>query len=99
MFILIAVVIACAAGIIAHFVLPRRDLRGAAVSGALATVTAAVVYTALQWAGLAEDNVWLWVASIGGGVAAGFFGTLMLTRVRERRDAERAVALGLTPKG
>lgn len=98
MFILIALVIACAAGIIAHFVLPRRDLRGAALSGALATVTAGVVYTALQWAGLGQDNVWLWVASLGGGIAMGFFGTLALTRLRERHDAERAAALGLTPK-
>lgn len=98
MFILIAVVIACAVGITAHFALPGRDLRGAAVSGALATVTAAVVYTVLQWAGLAQDNIWLWLASIGGGIAAGWFGTLALTRSRARRDAERAEALGLAPK-
>lgn len=98
MFILIAVVISCSVGIAAHFVLPGKDLRGAAVSGAIATVTTAVIYTVLQWAGLAENSIWLWLASLGGGIIASFVGTMFLTRSRARRDAERAVALGLTPE-
>ena len=98
MYILIAMVIAASAGLAAHYLLPARELRGVALSPVIATVTAGVVYTALQWAGVGENSVWLWVASLAGGIAAGLIATIALTRSRARRDEERAQELGLTPR-
>lgn len=98
MYILIALVLACSVGIAAHYALPGRDLRGVVVSPAIATVAAGAVYTGLQWAGLAQNNIWLWLASVGGGIAIGVAATIALTRSREQRDAARAEELGLTPR-
>ncbi len=98
MYILIALVIACSVGLATHYLLPQRELRGVALSPAIATVVAGVVYTALQWAGLAESSIWLWVASLGGGIGLGLAATIAITRSRASRDEAKAEELGLTPR-
>lgn len=95
MYILLALIAACALGVAVHFLLPYRDLRGAAVTPAIATATAGAVYTLMQWGGVSEDNVWLWLASIGGGVGVAVLATVALSSVRHRRDAEAKAALGI----
>ena len=95
MYILLALIAACALGVALHFLLPDRELRGVAVTPAIATATAAVVYTGMQWAGIAEDNVWLWVASIGGGVLLALLATLTLSAQRRHSDAQAKAALGI----
>lgn len=95
MYILLALVGACALGIAAHFIVEGRELRGAVLTPGIATATAAVLYTVLQWAGLGEDNVWLWVASILGAVAVAVVATLAVVSARRRSDAARTAALGL----
>lgn len=95
MYILLAFIAACAIGIGLHFWLPRRDLRGAAVTPAICTVAAGVVYTVLQWIGMTESNPLLWLSSIGGGLAIGVVATIVITQSRARRDAERAAELGI----
>lgn len=95
MYILLALIAACALGIAAHYLIGGRDLRGVAVTPAISTAVAAVAYTAMQWAGIGEDNVWLWLASIGGGVAAAAVATLALVAARRRSDAEAKAALGI----
>lgn len=96
MYILIAVIIACSVGIAAHYSLPRRDLRGVALTPAITTVATGVIYTGLQWAGLPETSLWLWLASIVGGIAIGVVSTILLTRARSTADATQAAELGIS---
>ena len=95
MYILLALIAACALGVALHFVMPRRDLRGVAVTPAVATATTAALYTILQWSGVGEGDVWLWIISIGVGVALAAASTALLTAQRTRGDARRKQALGI----
>ncbi|MBW1638210.1 MULTISPECIES: hypothetical protein [Microbacterium] len=95
MYILLAIIAACAAGVAIHFALPGRETRGVAVAPAVTTATAAAVYTLAQWAGLAESSVWLWLASLGGAVVVGVAVTLVLTSARTRSDAAQRAELGI----
>ena len=95
MYILLALIAACALGIAVHFVVGGRELRGVALTPAAATATAAVVYTSMQWAGVGEDSVWLWLASILGGVVVSAVVAVAVTSVRRRSDAEAKAALGI----
>jgi len=95
MYILLALIAACALGIAVHYVLPHRTLRGVAVVPAISAAVAAVVYTLMQWSGVGEDNGWLWLASIGGGVVLSAVAGYAITASRHRADAEKKVALGI----
>jgi hypothetical protein len=95
MYILLALIAACALGVALHYLLPRRDLRGVAVTPAITTATAAAIYTIMQWSGVGENVVWLWVASIGGGILIALLATLALSSVRTHRDAAEKLALGI----
>ncbi|OJU40004.1 MAG: hypothetical protein BGN97_14460 [Microbacterium sp. 69-10] len=95
MYILLALIAACALGIGLHFVLPKRDLRGVAVTPGIATAAAAAIYTVLQWAGVAETSAWLWFASLGGGLLLAAVLTVAISAVRTRRDAAAKQALGI----
>jgi hypothetical protein len=95
MYILLALIAACALGVALHYLLPRRDLRGVAVTPAITTATAAAIYTIMQWSGVGENVVWLWVASIGGGILIALLATLALSAVRTHRDAAEKLALGI----
>jgi hypothetical protein len=94
MYVLLALIGACILGIAVHFLLPHRHLRGIVVAPAIATVIAGVIYTAMQWAGVAESSGWLWAASIGGGVAASILLTYLLAVTRHAADekAQQAFA-------
>ncbi|WCM56324.1 hypothetical protein [Microbacterium sp. EF45047] len=95
MYILLALIAACALGVALHFALPHRELRGVAVTPAVATAAAGAIYTAMQWAGVAEADVWLWVGSLGGALLLALVATLALTAQRRRTDAEAKRALGI----
>ncbi|MFJ4173812.1 hypothetical protein [Microbacterium sp. NPDC089696] len=95
MYILLALIGACALGIAAHFVLPGRELRGVALAPAIATALSAIAYTGLQWLGVGEDSVWLWLASVLGAVVVAAAVTAVIVAVRRRTDAEAKVALGI----
>ncbi len=95
MYILLAMIAACALGVALHFVLPHRELRGVAVTPAVCTAAAAAIYTGMQWAGVSEADIWLWVVSIGGGILIALTATLALTARRQRSDAEEKRALGI----
>lgn len=95
MYILLALVGACALGIGAHYLIGGRDLRGVVVTPAIATAVSAIVYTGLQWAGVGEDSIWLWLASVLGAVGVAVLATLALVAVRRRSDSEAKAALGI----
>lgn len=95
MYILLALIGACVLGIGAHFLIGGRELRGVALTPAIATATAAIVYTGLQWAGVGEDSIWLWVASVIGAVAVAALATVAIVAARRRSDATAKAALGI----
>lgn len=95
MYILLALIAACALGIALHFLLPSRELRGVTVTPGIATAVAAIIYTGMQWAGVGQDSIWLWVASIVGSLAVAAVSTLALTSARTRSDAAKRAALGI----
>lgn len=95
MYILLALISACALGIGAHYLIGGRELRGVVVTPAIATAAAAILYTSLQWAGVGEDSIWLWLASVLGAVVVAVLVTLALVALRRRSDAEARAALGI----
>lgn len=95
MYILLALIGACVLGIAAHFLIGGRDLRGVALTPAIATALSALVYTGLQWLGVGEDSVWLWLASVLGSVVVASVATIALVAVRRRSDASAKAALGI----
>ncbi|UNK69761.1 hypothetical protein [Microbacterium sp. H1-D42] len=95
MYILLALIAACSLGIGLHFLMPKRDLRGVAVTPAVATAVAAAVYTIMQWAGIADGNVWLWVVSIGGGLLVAAIATASISAQRTHHDRLEKQALGI----
>jgi hypothetical protein len=94
-YILLALIGACVLGIAAHYLIAGRELRGVAVTPAIATALAANVYTGSQWAGVGEDSVWLWLASVLGSVIVAALATIAIVAVRRRSDAAAKVALGI----
>ncbi|MGH3690586.1 MAG: hypothetical protein ACRDT7_10560 [Microbacterium sp.] len=95
MYILLALIGACALGIAAHFLIPDRQLRGVALAPAIATAVSAITYTGMQWAGVGEDSIWLWLASVLGAAVLAGLATLAVTGLRTRSDAEASAALGI----
>lgn len=95
MYILLALIAACALGVALHFLMPHRELRGVAVTPAIATAVAAATYTILQWTGVGEGNGWLWLASIGGGVLLAALATATISAQRRHHDAAARSALGI----
>jgi hypothetical protein len=95
MFILLALIGACALGIAAHYVIGGRELRGVALTPAIATALAAIVYTGLQWLGVGEDSIWLWLASVIGSVLIAAVVTVAIVASRRRSDATAKAALGI----
>jgi len=94
-YILLALIGACVLGIAAHFLIGGRELRGVVLTPAIATAAAAVLYTALQWGGLGEDNPLLWLASVLGAVVIAAASTAIVVSVRRRSDAAARAALGI----
>lgn len=95
MYILLALIGACALGIAAHFLIGGRELRGVAVTPAIATALAALIYTGMQWLGVGEDSIWLWLASVLGSVVVAAAATVALVGARRRSDASARAALGI----
>ncbi|MBS1673670.1 MAG: hypothetical protein JSS74_06870 [Actinobacteria bacterium] len=95
MYILLALIAACALGVAVHYLVPHRDRRGVALTPAVATAVAAAAYALGQWAGLKESSVWLWLLSLGGAVVVSAVLALVLTRVRIGSDARRRSELGI----
>jgi hypothetical protein len=95
MYILLALIGACALGIAVHFAIGGRELRGVAVTPAIATAAAAVLYTGLQWIGVGEDSIWLWLTSILGSVVIAAGATVAIVALRRRSDASAKAALGI----
>ena len=95
MLILLPLVIAVATGIGMHYGSPNRHSRGVALVPAIATAIAAIVWAAMTWMGFAEDNPWIWLASIVAPIVITYPTTLWIARTRAALDAAEAARLGV----
>ncbi|GAA2028091.1 hypothetical protein GCM10009819_09510 [Agromyces tropicus] len=85
-------------GLAARYVVPRREFHGVLLVPAVGAGTAAVVWVALTWLGLAWDGGWIWLVSLvlSGAAAAG--AAYVVGRRREQDDVrtyERLARFGL----
>jgi len=73
-------------GIGAHYAIPHRVLRGAALLCSVGAVVAAVVWAGLTWLGWPFDGTWIWVVSlVASGLVPALVGVL-LNRTRSAGD-------------
>lgn len=84
----VSVIGACIGGIV-RYSLPKHGLYGAFLLPAAAAAVTATVWVALLWLGLAFEGTWIWVASIGAGVAASLVIALALPQRRTASDAAK----------
>jgi uncharacterized membrane protein YeaQ/YmgE (transglycosylase-associated protein family) len=93
--IVLALIYGAAVGALAHFTMPARETRGAALAPVAGAVIGAAVWTALTWAGLGLDSVWLWLATAIVPAAAVYVAVAVLTRMRHRHDDRERRRLGI----
>ena len=73
-----------------HYGTPDRHSRGVVLVPAIAASVAAIVWAAMTWMGFAEDNPWIWLASIVLPVVVAYPASLIIARTRLAHDkAER----------
>ena len=96
MLILIALIIGAVAGIAIHYAAPHRESRGVVLVPAIGAATAGIVWTLLTWAGLAEDNLLIWGASILIPTGVAWLATVLITRTRVAHDRRERTRLRLS---
>ncbi|WP_221585236.1 hypothetical protein [Microbacterium sp. G2-8] len=94
MYILLALIVAAAVGVVAHFTLPGRELRGSLLAPSFAVASAAAIYAVLTWV-LGESSGWTWAISLVAPAVLAVAGTLLVTRARRRRDAADRARLSI----
>ncbi|MCC4249462.1 hypothetical protein [Microbacterium testaceum] len=93
--ILLGLILGAVVGLAAHFALGHRDLRGAALAPLAGAAASAVVWTAATWAGLGVDSPILWIVAVLAPAATTFALVPLLSRVRQRADAEERARRGI----
>ena len=91
--ILLAFIFGAALGLIAHAVLPGRELRGSALAPVAGALVGGAVWLALTWTGLTSEDFALWAASVLVPAVVVFAGVAVLTRIRRAHDAREAARL------
>ncbi len=94
--ILLGFIIGASIGTAAHFVLPGRDSRGAAVLPILGALGAGLAWMILTWAGFAVDNPLLWLLAFVVPALVVFPTGSMLTRLRREHDARERARLKIS---
>jgi len=94
--VVLAIVFGGVVGLAAHFALPGRHTRGAALAPLLGAVVGAAVWTAMTWTGQTTQDAWIWLASILAPAVVTFPVVGVLATVRRGRDARTARSLGLS---
>ena len=85
--IVFAIVLGSAIGLAVRFLVPQRHTHGIMLVPAAATITTAVVWAVLVWAGFTFDGGWIWVISLTLGGVAALVTALVTPRRRAHADA------------
>lgn len=94
--IVLGILVAAVVGVVAHVVLPGRGERGVALAPLVAAAVGALAWTALTWAGLGIDSVWMWLAAVLAPAVVTVPFVLALAAVRRRSDAAERARLRIT---
>ncbi|MEN2740029.1 hypothetical protein ABCS02_19710 [Microbacterium sp. X-17] len=94
--IVLAIVFGAAVGLIAHFALPHRATRGAAIAPILGAVVSAAAWMGMTWAGAVTSDPWIWFAAILVPAIVTFPVVAIMARVRRVRDAHARDRLGIS---
>jgi hypothetical protein len=84
---LFVTLIGAAIGISLRYIVPGRHAYGALLAPAVGGAVAAIVWSALTWAGWKFDGGWIWVVSLVAAGLASLALELILPRVRHQSDA------------
>lgn len=95
MLIFLPLIVAVALGIAMHYGTPDPHSRGVVLVPAIATAVAAVVWGAMTWMGFAENNPWIWFASLLIPILVAYPTSLFIARSRMARDAAERARLGI----
>ncbi|MFV0373824.1 hypothetical protein [Microbacterium sp.] len=93
--ILLAVIFGAAYGALLHYLMPARELRGAALAPMAGAVAAGLTWLVMTWLGAVITDPWIWLASIAVPAAVVPVVLTVLTRTRTARDARQRVRLGI----
>lgn len=93
--IVLAILAGVGAGLIAHYSLPHRDVRGVALVPAIGAGLAAAVWTTLTWAGWTPQDAMLWVIGVGAPAVTVAPVGAIITRARVAYDDRERVRLRL----
>jgi hypothetical protein len=85
---LIVTVIGAGLGLGARYLVPGRDTYGLLIAPAVGASAAALVWTALTWAGWKFDGGWIWVVSLLAAIVVSVVAELLLVRWRRTHDAQ-----------
>lgn len=97
MALLVAMVLAAAAGLLLRYLLPHRETYGALLTaGVCASVTAVVWSALLVFANLTADIVWLWLISIAAGLVAAAIVPFVAGSTRPKKDRALLESLAAT---
>ena len=93
--IVLAFLFGLAAGLIAHYALPGRPVRGTALLPAIGAIVGGAVWTVMTWAGATTLDPWIWLLSaFVPAIVVVPLGAL-LTRIRLAHDERERVRLKL----
>lgn len=84
-------------GLIGRYTLGNRDSQSDALLPAIGTGTAAVVWVALTWFGLAWDGGWIWLITLVVTAVIVVAANILIGRVRSEADARLLDRLSKAP--
>lgn len=84
--ILLGLILGAVVGLAAHFALPHRDLRGAALAPLAGAAASGLSWTILTWAGLGADSPVPWIVAVIAPAVTTLLLVPALSRARQRRD-------------
>lgn len=83
-------------GAVAHFLMPGRPSRGAALAPVLGALCAGVCWLAFTWAQTTTTSPWIWIASLAAPIVIVPLVLAALTRSRARHDARERARLRIS---
>ncbi|MFV0319380.1 MAG: hypothetical protein ACK5IN_03240 [Microbacterium sp.] len=92
MLIVLALIFGAVIGLGAHFALPHRTLRGAALVPMVGAFAGGAVWLLFTWLSL-EATGWIWLASLAAPIVVTWATVVVTTRVRLAHDEHEAQRL------
>lgn len=97
MALLVAMVLAAAAGLLLRYLLPHRESYGVLLTAGVSAAVAALVWSALLvFADMTADQAWIWLISIAAGLVLAAVVPFVAGATRPKRDRALLESLAAT---